>query len=110
MTASALPDFRKTYRRLDRQANDTFKDGLPAGNYTLIIKFNYPVASYNSTKKFIIAVEGFLGPKNYFIAYVYLATGAFFASLAILMAIVEFCPHSPLNRFVLYCSERLKDD
>lgn len=41
---------------------------------------------------------------------VYLATGAFFASLSILMAIVEFCPYSPLHKFIEYCSERLKNE
>lgn len=41
MRTSALPTFRKLYRRIDHD-KDGFRDGLAAGNYTLIIKYgNY---------------------------------------------------------------------
>lgn len=38
MRTAALPTFRKLYRRVDHQA-EGYKSGLPAGNYTLVVKY-----------------------------------------------------------------------
>ena len=61
MRTAALPNFRKLYRRLDRNVAE-FKDGLPKGNYTLEIEYSknylkkktYPVIFNCSKWKFRI--------------------------------------------------------
>jgi hypothetical protein len=40
MRTAALPNFRKLYRRLDRTKLQTYKDGLPAGTYQLLIDYS----------------------------------------------------------------------
>ncbi|CAB3409188.1 unnamed protein product [Caenorhabditis bovis] len=76
MKAAALSNFRKLYRKLDRQV-DMFSAGLPAGNYTLIINYNYPVSMYGGDKYFVIARETWVGPRNFFLPIVYLVVGTF---------------------------------
>jgi len=39
MRTAALPDFRKLYRRIDHSSKG-FENGLPKGNYTLLIKYS----------------------------------------------------------------------
>merc|ERR1712127_896644 len=45
MRTAALPSFRKFHRRVDheQQPASLFASGLPAGNYTVQINYNYPV-------------------------------------------------------------------
>ncbi|CAJ0587600.1 unnamed protein product, partial [Mesorhabditis spiculigera] len=74
MEPSALPHFRKIYRLLDREA-DIFSDGLPKGEYTLTIQYNYPVEQLNINKTFIIAIETWTGPKNLFLPIAYITVG-----------------------------------
>jgi len=38
MRTAALPDFRKLYRRIEHK--NEFKNGLPKGNYKLVIKYS----------------------------------------------------------------------
>lgn len=39
MRTAALPDFRKLYRRIDHSQR-SFENGLPKGNYTLLIEYS----------------------------------------------------------------------
>ena len=40
MRTAALPNFRKLYRKVDHSSNEQFKNGLPAGTYTLDIDYS----------------------------------------------------------------------
>ena len=40
MRTAALPNFRKLYRKVDHSSNEQFKNGLPAGKYTLNIDYS----------------------------------------------------------------------
>jgi len=84
MNPAALPTFRKLYRMLDR-SKAQFADGLPAGNYTLIIGYNYPIAAFGGTKRFIIATESWAGPKNYFLGIAYMTFGLFLILISCLL-------------------------
>uniref|UniRef100_A0A1I8AVB9 Cell cycle control protein 50A n=1 Tax=Steinernema glaseri TaxID=37863 RepID=A0A1I8AVB9_9BILA len=79
MNTAPLPDFRKIYRTLNRtQTHDTtFHKGLPPGNYTLHITYNYNVIHYNAKKSFVIATTSWSGPKNYFLGIAYMTVGLF---------------------------------
>lgn len=39
MRTAALPDFRKLYRRINH-SHSPFENGLPKGNYTLLIEYS----------------------------------------------------------------------
>jgi hypothetical protein len=40
METAALPNFRKLYRKLDQLPGSVFSNGLPAGNYTLLVEYS----------------------------------------------------------------------
>ncbi|XP_034530804.1 cell cycle control protein 50B [Notolabrus celidotus] len=81
MRSAALPDFRKLYRRI---AGGDYQEGLPAGNYSLEIAYNYPVLSFDGRKKVVFSNVSWMGGKNEFLGIAYLVIG----SLCILMSIV----------------------
>ncbi|CAD6193594.1 unnamed protein product [Caenorhabditis auriculariae] len=87
MKPAALPKFRKLYRILERQG-DQFKDGLPAGNYTLVINYNYPVDSFGGEKMFVIARESWVGPRNMFLPIIYLVVGTAMLLLTALFILI----------------------
>ncbi|KAK2171806.1 hypothetical protein NP493_1025g01061 [Ridgeia piscesae] len=51
MRTAALPNFRKLYRRVNH--TEQFVEGLPKGNYTLLVDYNYPVVGFDGEKKMI---------------------------------------------------------
>ncbi|PAV92160.1 hypothetical protein WR25_05328 [Diploscapter pachys] len=57
--------------------SDLFNTGLPAGQYTLLINYNYPVTGFNGSKSFVIARETWVGPQNFFLPILYLVVGTF---------------------------------
>ncbi|XP_042356299.1 cell cycle control protein 50B [Plectropomus leopardus] len=81
MRIAALPDFRKLYRRI---TEGDYAKGLPVGNYSLEIAYNYPVLSFNGRKKVVFSNVSWMGGKNEFLGIAYLVIG----SLCILMSIV----------------------
>ncbi|XP_047118250.1 CDC50 family protein chat-1-like [Schistocerca piceifrons] len=74
MRTSALPKFRKLYRRVDH-SREPFADGLPAGNYTLYVEYNYPVASFSGSKVFIVTSTTVVGAGNQFLGAAYVTCG-----------------------------------
>ncbi|XP_049964262.1 cell cycle control protein 50A-like [Schistocerca serialis cubense] len=74
MRTSALPKFRKLYRRVDH-SREPFADGLPAGNYTLHVEYNYPVASFSGSKVFIVTSTTAVGAGNQFLGAAYVTCG-----------------------------------
>ncbi|GMR48708.1 hypothetical protein PMAYCL1PPCAC_18903, partial [Pristionchus mayeri] len=78
MRTAALPKFRKIYRNLDIEHDDgKYLAGLPAGNYTLTIDYNYPTAAWRGDKYFYITAEAWAGGRNFPLAIAYMVVGVF---------------------------------
>ncbi|XP_053192327.1 cell cycle control protein 50B [Scomber japonicus] len=85
MRRAALPDFRKLYRRI---TDGDYAEGLPAGNYSLQIAYNYPVQSFGGRKKVVFSNVSWMGGKNEFLGIAYLVIGSMCIVMSIVMLIV----------------------
>ncbi|XP_073440470.1 cell cycle control protein 50C-like [Dendrobates tinctorius] len=83
MRVAAFPFFRKLYRRLSRI--DEFTDGLPAGNYSFVIDYNFPVSRFGGKKHVILSTLSWCGGKNMFLGIAYTVTGAAIVLTAFVM-------------------------
>ncbi|KAG5645037.1 hypothetical protein DXG03_007216 [Asterophora parasitica] len=90
MRTAGLPTFSKLYGR-----NDTAT--MKKGTYRVIIGLNFPVLPYKGTKSFVISTVSWIGGKNPFLGWAYVAAAAVFVLLAILGTI----RHLVKPRFVL---------
>ncbi|KAG6889790.1 hypothetical protein C0992_004208 [Termitomyces sp. T32_za158] len=77
MRTAGLPTFTKLYGR-----NDTAP--MKKGTYRIVIGLNYPVLPYKGTKSFVISTVSWIGGKNPFLGWAYVASAAVFVLLAIL--------------------------
>ncbi|CAG9809514.1 unnamed protein product [Chironomus riparius] len=87
MRTAALPSFRKLYRRVFHEGS--YSNGLPRGRYVLNVEYNYPVTQFDGTKLFILSNTSFLGGKNSFLGYAYIAVGSICVILGIVLLIVH---------------------
>ncbi|XP_029983567.1 cell cycle control protein 50B [Sphaeramia orbicularis] len=85
MRRAALPDFRKLYRRI---TEGDYANGLPAGNYSLEIAYNYPVLSFDGRKKVVFSNVSWMGGKNEFLGIAYLVIGSMCVVMSVVMLIV----------------------
>ncbi|XP_023420618.1 cell cycle control protein 50C-like [Cavia porcellus] len=74
MRTAAFPTFKKLYRRLYRI--HYFTEGLPAGNYSFNISYNFPVTSFGGQKSVVLSTLTWCGGGCFFLGVAYTVTGA----------------------------------
>ncbi|XP_043118233.1 cell cycle control protein 50B [Puntigrus tetrazona] len=85
MRRAALPQFRKLYRRI---TEGDYAAGLPAGNYSLSVQYNYPVLSFDGRKKVVFSNVSWMGGRNDFLGIAYLVVGSLCVVMSVVMLIV----------------------
>nr|XP_055171875.1 cell cycle control protein 50C-like [Nyctereutes procyonoides] len=74
MRTAAFPTFKKLYRRLNRI--QYFIEGLPAGNYSFNITYNFPVTRFKGEKSVVLSTLTWSGGSSLFLGLAYTVTGA----------------------------------
>jgi len=77
MRTAGLPTFTKLWGR-----NDSAK--LPKGTYQIFVNDNFPVLPYKGKKSIVISTVSWIGGKNPFLGWAYVAAASLFVLLAIL--------------------------
>ncbi|XP_030642310.1 transmembrane protein 30C [Chanos chanos] len=87
MREAAFPNFKKLYGILNRSERP-FTSGLPAGNYSIDITYNFPVQYFRGRKEVVISTVTWFGGQNHFLPIAYLVTaGLIFVTAAALTAV-----------------------
>ena len=95
MRSAAFSDFKKLYRKIKHQSTQNYKlspvfeRGIPKGNYSLSVEYNFEVASFNGTKSIILCTLTVLGNRTLFLAIAYITVGAICLLLGLLFLIVH---------------------
>ncbi|CED85237.1 Cell cycle control protein [Phaffia rhodozyma] len=77
MRTAGLPTFRKLFFR-------NVEETMAQGRYRIEIYMNYPVKQFNGTKSMVISTVSWIGGKNSFLGWAYVAAAALFALLGLL--------------------------
>ncbi|XP_063080116.1 cell cycle control protein 50B [Engraulis encrasicolus] len=85
MRRAALPNFQKLYRRI---TEGDYSEGLPIGNYSLEINYNYPVRGFGGRKQVFFSNVTWMGGKNQFLGIAYLVIGSLCIFMSLVMLIV----------------------
>ncbi|XP_028992669.1 transmembrane protein 30C [Betta splendens] len=87
MREAAFPNFKKLYGILNR-TNKPFKNGLPAGNYSVEISYNFPVQYFQGRKGVVLTTLTWFGGQNYFLPIAYLVTSGLILLVAVVLTVV----------------------
>ncbi|EJF62457.1 transcription regulator [Dichomitus squalens LYAD-421 SS1] len=82
MRTAGLPTFTKLWGRNDNEK-------LPKGRYQIAVNLNYPVRPYKGTKSIVISTVSWIGGKNPFLGWAYVAA----ASLLVLLGVLGTIRH-----------------
>ncbi|XP_053312911.1 cell cycle control protein 50C-like [Spea bombifrons] len=97
MRVAAFPTFRKLYRRLSPIR--PFTNGLPAGNYSYSIEYNFPVSKFFGKKHVILTTLSWCGGSNMFLGIAYTVTGSVIILAAFVMLAVHLKKREPRKSF-----------
>ncbi|KAJ8253480.1 hypothetical protein GJAV_G00213410 [Gymnothorax javanicus] len=84
MREAAFPTFKKLYGTLDRSLPQ-FEAGLPAGNYSISISYNYPVEYFQGRKMVVLSTVTWFGGQNHFLPIAYIVTGGLVLVVAMVL-------------------------
>ncbi|XP_020506878.1 transmembrane protein 30C [Labrus bergylta] len=87
MREAAFPNFRKLYGILYR-ADKPFTKGLPVGNYSIKISYNFPVQYFRGRKEVMLTTLTWFGGQNHFLPIAYLVTSSLSFLLAVVLTVV----------------------
>ncbi|KAM9347299.1 transmembrane protein 30C [Symphorus nematophorus] len=87
MREAAFPNFKKLYGVLYR-AHKPFTKGLPAGNYSIEISYNFPVQYFRGRKEVVLTTLTWFGGQNHFLPIAYLVTSSLILLLAVILTVV----------------------
>ncbi|XP_076857540.1 transmembrane protein 30C [Brachyhypopomus gauderio] len=87
MRAAAFPNFKKLYGILNR-GHALFSRGLPAGNYSIDIAYNFPVQYFQGRKEVVVSTVTWFGGQNYFLPIAYLVSSGVIFTAAIILTVV----------------------
>ena len=87
MRIAALPNFRKLYRKINHI--EEYENGLPKGNYTLEIEYNFEVASFEGRKNIVLTIQTLLGGRNLFLGIAYIVVGGICIILGIIFLFIH---------------------
>lgn len=86
MREAAFPNFKKLYGVLHR-VNPPFTKGLPAGNYSIDISYNFPVQYFQGRKEVVLTTLTWFGGQNHFLPVAYLVTSGLILLLAVVLTV-----------------------
>ncbi|KAG7220980.1 hypothetical protein INR49_010229 [Caranx melampygus] len=87
MREAAFPNFKKLYGVLLR-ANKPFTKGLPPGNYSISITYNFPVQYFRGRKEVVLTTLTWFGGQNHFLPIAYLVTSSLTLLIAVVLTVV----------------------
>ncbi|KAM4609001.1 transmembrane protein 30C [Polymixia lowei] len=87
MREAAFPNFKKLYGILNR-GGKPFTNGLPVGNYSIHISYNFPVQYFQGRKEVVLTTVTWFGGQNRFLPIAYLVTSGLILLLAVILTVI----------------------
>lgn len=87
MREAAFPNFKKLYGILNR-SQQPFSKGLPVGNYSIDIHYNFPVQPFQGRKEVVLTTLTWFGGQNHFLPIAYVVTGSVVLLSAVALTVI----------------------